>query len=114
MVAGLKGELPEVAHQILTGPPEVRFGSIYQGTDLLAVGRGAVVAGYLQIALLQVAPAARRRGLASHLTRALAGWAATAGAHTAFLQVEEGNPPAIALYQAMGFQTHHRYLTRTQ
>jgi ribosomal protein S18 acetylase RimI-like enzyme len=71
------------------------------------------VSGVLHLGLVEVAPAARRQGLAARLTRTLAGWARENGAHTAMLQVEESNGPAIALYGALGFQTHHDYVTRT-
>jgi len=95
---------------VLTGPAQVRFAAVERD---LAVARGAVVDGWLHVSLVEVAARARRRGLARHVTRALAGWAAASGAHTAFLQVEEGNAAARALYGGMGFTTHHTYVTRT-
>jgi N-acetylglutamate synthase len=113
MVGGWKGRLPEVARQILTGPPDVRFASVVEAGRLVAVGRGALVSGYLQIALIHVTPAARRRGLAAQVTRTLAEWGGAAGGHTAFLQVESTNAGAVALYASLGFTTHHRYVTRT-
>jgi len=42
----------------------------------------------------------------------MAQWATQRGATRAYLQVEERNAPAIALYGKMGFGTHHTYLTR--
>ncbi len=113
MVGGWKGRLPEVARRILTGPELVRFGSVREHGRLVAVGRGALVSGYLQLALIHVAPDARRRGLAARVTRALAGWAGAEGGHTAFLQVESTNAAARSLYAGLGFTTHHRYVTRT-
>jgi N-acetylglutamate synthase len=113
MVGGWKGRLPEAARQILTGPDLVRFGSVRDNGHLVAVGRGALVSGYLQIALVHVATGARRRGLAAQVTRALAGWAGAEGGHTAFLQVESTNAGALSLYAGLGFTTHHRYVTRT-
>jgi ribosomal protein S18 acetylase RimI-like enzyme len=40
-------------------------------------------------------------------------WAAERGATTAYLQVRGDNPAALALYERLGFRTHHgyRYLT---
>jgi ribosomal protein S18 acetylase RimI-like enzyme len=112
VAAARKGSLPPQAHQVLTGPDEVRFAAIEEAGELLATARGAVVSGFLHLSLVEVAGPARRRGLAGRLARALAGWAAGAGAHTALLQVQEDNPPAVALYARLGFTTHHTYVTR--
>jgi GNAT superfamily N-acetyltransferase len=112
MVAARKGELPEAAHQVLTGPPEVRYAAVHDDV-LVAIARGALVDGYLHVGLLEVTERARRRGMGGHVTGALARWAAQCGAHTALLQVEEHNAPAIALYARLGFATHHTYVTRT-
>ena len=40
-------------------------------------------------------------------------WAAERGATTAYVQTRGDNPPALALYERLGFVTHHayRYLT---
>ena len=40
---------------------------------------------------------------------ALLEWGAERGATTAYLQVLGHNAPALALYDAMGFTTHHAY-----
>ena len=112
-----KKALPTEARQVLTGPPEVRFASVYDGDTLIAIGRGAVVGEerrWLHLGLIEVVPAHRRRGLARKVTAALAGWAAELAATDAFLQVEERNTAAVTLYGAMGFTTHHSYLTREQ
>jgi ribosomal protein S18 acetylase RimI-like enzyme len=113
IVAGRKGELPPVARDLLTGPSLVRFASGYRDGTVTGTARGAVVSGVLHLGLVEVAEHARRQGLAGRLTRALAGWARDAGAHTVLLQVEEPNEPAVALYAGLGFQTHHVYVTRT-
>ncbi len=114
MMAGVKGELPAVARGILTGPELLRFAGITDDTGaLVAIGRGAVNEGYLQLSLIQVLPAARGRGLARQVIRALAGWAAETGAQHAYLQVEEVNTAATTLYASLGFTTHHSYFTRT-
>lgn len=115
MVAEHKGTLPAVAKHILTGVPEVVFASVQdEAGDLLAVARGAVTGPdhWLGVSLVQTAPAARRRGLGRHLMRAVAQWATQRGAARAYLQVEERNTGAVALYQGLGFRTHHTYLTR--
>jgi ribosomal protein S18 acetylase RimI-like enzyme len=110
VVAARKGRLPAAALHILTGAPAVVFASV-EGDR--AVARGAVAGGFLHLGLLEVADGARRRGLARHVTRALADWGGKNGAGTAFLQVESTNAAALALYGRLGFTVHHEYVTRT-
>ena len=115
MVADHKGALPETAVRILTGVPELVFAHVRDAHgDLVAIARGAVTGPdrWLGISLLQTAPAARRRGLGLHVLRGLAQWAAQHGSARAYLQVEERNAAAVALYGKVGFGTHHTYLTR--
>lgn len=115
MVAEHKGALPGTALRVLNGVPEKVFAHVRDADGgLLAVARGAVTGKdrWLGISLLQTAPAARRQGLGAHVVRALARWAAQRGAARAYLQVEERNAAAVALYGRLGFTTHHTYLTR--
>jgi N-acetylglutamate synthase len=113
MISERKGGLPAAARQVMTGPAVVRFAAVRAGDGtLLAAARGAVTGHRLHLSLIEVAPPVRRRGLARHLVRQLATWAAGA-AHTAYLQVEEHNEVARALYARLGFRTHHTYVTRT-
>jgi GNAT superfamily N-acetyltransferase len=114
-VAGYKGGLPDVARQIVTGVPLARYAGIY-GPDgsPVAVGRGVIAeASWLGISLVTVDPAHRRRGLGRAIVGALARWAAEAGAARAYLQVEERNAAAVAMYAPLGFATHHTYVTWT-
>ncbi len=114
VAAGRKGELPEAARHVLTAVDQVRFAHVYADGALVAIGRGTVTGRgrWLGLSLIEVLPAARRQGLAARLIRGLADWAAGAGATDAFLQVEQSNAAAVALYRKLGFTTHHTYLTR--
>jgi GNAT superfamily N-acetyltransferase len=58
-------------------------------------------AGYL--ISMWVAPEARRQGIGSALVEAIIQWARTRGLSRLFLDVTEGNTPAIALYSRKGF-----------
>ncbi|WP_089155119.1 GNAT family N-acetyltransferase [Micromonospora sp. NBS 11-29] len=114
VAADRKGGLPEAARHVLTAVDLVRFAELRVDGRLLAVGRGTVTGErrWLGVSLLEVLPEARRRGFAGAVVRALAGWAAAEGATHAFLQVEQHNVGAVALYRRLGFTTHHTYLTR--
>ena len=117
MVAEHKGTLPPAAVRVLTGVPGTVFAQVRdQDGALLAVARGTVTGPerWHGVSLVQTAPTARRRGIAAHVVRALAQWAGRHGSARAYLQVEERNTPATALYAELGFRTHHTYLTRVQ
>ena len=60
---------------------------------------------------LAVDPACRRSGLGTALVRGLL---AGSGASVAYLQVEERNAPAVALYKRLGFGEAYRYCHRTE
>ena len=59
--------------------------------------------GEAEILTLAVAPAARRRGLATALVLAAASHAQLLAAQTLFLEVAAGNGAARALYERLGF-----------
>ncbi|MBO4162402.1 GNAT family N-acetyltransferase [Micromonospora antibiotica] len=114
VAAGRKGGLPDSARHILTAVAQVRFAQVYADGALLATGRGTVTGQgrWLGLSLIEVAPQARRQGLAARVIRALADWGTAEGATHAFLQVEQRNIEAVSLYRKLGFTTHHTYLTR--
>jgi ribosomal protein S18 acetylase RimI-like enzyme len=58
---------------------------------------------------IEVAPEHRRQGLARTVMATLLEWGAERGATTAYLQVLGHNAAALALYEGMGFTTHHAY-----
>lgn len=110
-VAARKGPLPAAARHVLTAVEKVRFAEVYGDHELLGTARGVVTGEWLGISLVGVAPHARRTGLARRMTHALVRWARELGATRAYLQVEEENTAAVALYAGLGFTTHHRYVT---
>lgn len=74
-----------------------------------AVGRCVVDGRWAGFMAVEVDPAQRRRGLARAVMAALARRALDEGASAAWLQVEDGNTAARALYTALGFTRHHAY-----
>jgi N-acetylglutamate synthase len=77
--------------------------------DDAAVGIAVDHDGLVGLFCLAVDPARRRAGLGTKLVRVLL---AGASARTAYLQVEEGNAPAVALYERLGFAEAYRYCHR--
>ena len=98
---------------VLEGPEQVSFASVLdeQGA-VLARGRVALTEGadvWAGISDVWVDPVRRRGGLARAVMGAMLGWAAERGATTAYLQVTADNEAALALYERLGFVTHHAY-----
>jgi N-acetylglutamate synthase len=78
-----------------------------------ARGRAALDGDWVGLHTVEVHPDHRRRGLATQVILELLDWGASLGARTAWLHVETHNTGAIALYEGLGFRTHHtaRYLS---
>ena len=75
----------------------------------IAQGGAAYADDWVGFRSIEVDPAHRRRGLARTIMAALLAWGAERGATTAYLQVLGDNAPALALYEGLGFTTHHAY-----
>lgn len=63
------------------------------------------VAGAADLDRIVVDPALRGRGIGRRLLDAGLAWADAAGADQVMLEVEDGNEPALALYERTGFMT---------
>ena len=74
-----------------------------------AVGLGVAQAGWLGLFAMRTQPHQRQRGLARAVLVALARHARARGEARLYLQVEEDNTPARALYTRAGFTLHHPY-----
>src|SRR6185312_6112281 len=102
-------DLPPIARRLLTSAPWQAFGSIRAAGQTIAVGRVAAADGWAGLTAIETDPRYRRRGLGTAVTAALAAAAADHGVARLFLQVENGNAAARALYRGLGFADHHRY-----
>jgi ribosomal protein S18 acetylase RimI-like enzyme len=65
------------------------------------------------ILLLYVLPEHRRRGIGASLVRYAETWAKLRGDRQIGLQVFETNLPALSLYQALGYSTQSRWMTKS-
>nr|WP_203720066.1 GNAT family N-acetyltransferase [Streptomyces anulatus] len=105
------GSGPSVWFATVPGATEATGDAADAGPDAApaAIGRCVVDGRWAGFMAVEVAPEHRRRGLATTVMAALARRALDEGASAAWLQVEEDNEGARALYDGMGFAAHHRY-----
>lgn len=101
--------LPAAAVAVLEQADGPGFASVVQEGRLIGVARGVVTQGWLGITAVTVDAGHRRRGIGTHLMRGLIGWGQDRGARSIYLQVDEANEGALALYRAQGFTRHHGY-----
>jgi GNAT superfamily N-acetyltransferase len=98
--------------QVLAGGPSVWFASVpgaSSDSGPAAIGRCVVDGRWAGFMAVEVDPAHRRQGLGTAVMAALARQALTEGASAAWLQVEDDNEGARALYGNLGFAAHHTY-----
>ena len=88
---------------------EVVLATVRDGGRVIARGRGSVHGDWLGVSSLWTEPARRGTGLGTAVLADLLGWGAERGATTAYLQVVAANAAAQRLYEACGFEEHHRY-----
>ena len=89
--------------------PEVGLFAFEEAADPLAVlicVHDGDLAGLFEIATEK---SARNKGHGRNLILSALKWARLRGAREAWLQVEAGNAPALALYRSLGFEEVYRY-----
>ena len=87
------------------------FALLREDGRVLATALGTLSPGWLGLSCLAVREDARRRGIARAMLAALASWAQ--GAERLWLEVEDDNAPALALYGRLGLERAggYAYLT---
>jgi len=100
---------PPIARRLLMSAPWQAFASVREAGDTLAIGRVAVAGDWAGLTAVEVHPRHRRRGLGGAVTAALAAAAAARQVAGVYLQVEDDNAAARALYRRVGFADHHGY-----
>ena len=93
---------------------EQTFLAIEHDGDIQCCGMARRDGGYVGIFSMYTAEKQRGKGLATRLVGRLAEWGKARGAHTAFLQVDVTNQPAIRVYAKFGFTPRYRYWHRIQ
>lgn len=93
------------------GPKTALFGR--QGDRPAGTAFLALHDGIAMLHALEIAPRARRKGLAAHMMRAAGAWAAAQGAHSLAVLVTRENLPAQGLYASLRLQPVGHYAYRT-
>lgn len=89
-----------------------RFGLLHVGGEAAAGGLVVADGDLAGLFGLRTRDPFRRRGLGRRLVAGLVGWARGQGATRIYLQVEDENAPAIALYRGVGFAPAYGYRYR--
>lgn len=99
------------AHRIqaLSRSPHVVYASVQEDGQPVAAGTASLSQGWASIHGMRTALDRRGRGLAARVLAGLADAATAQGLERVFLQVEEDNQAALALYRRAGFTTVWRY-----
>jgi GNAT superfamily N-acetyltransferase len=85
------------------------YASLSNASGSIAAGTAAFSHGWVSLHGMRTVARERGRGHATALIAALGQEARSRKMERCFLQVEEGNAPAIRLYQSLGFQAVWRY-----
>ncbi|MBI2749812.1 MAG: GNAT family N-acetyltransferase [Burkholderiales bacterium] len=95
--------------QALSRSAHVVYAHVEENGQSVAAGTAALSQGWASIHGMRTVPKHRGQGLAARILGGLANTATQRGLERVFLQVEEGNTAALALYARAGFATAWRY-----
>ena len=104
----------QITHQRMLGQilPQTCYASLSLAGQVAACGLAVLENGYLGLFDIITAADFRQRGCATQLVSSLLSWGRQQGAHTSYLQVMLNNPPALRLYEKLGFQELYPYWYR--
>jgi len=94
--------------------PRACFALARRAGEPVGVGLGIHGRGWVGIFSMLTAPGHRGLGIGREIVREIAHWAVIRGGNFLYLQVEEDNEAAQALYAGAGFETLYRYHYRRQ
>lgn len=95
--------------QALSRSPHIMYACVKEDGQSVAAGTAAFSQGWCSIHGMRTLPTHRGRGLATRVLAGLADAATDRAMEGVFLQVEEDNASALALYGRAGFATAWRY-----
>jgi GNAT superfamily N-acetyltransferase len=106
--------IQRAAHRerLVNSPHPRRCVVVRVGERIVCTATIALEDGFAGVFDVVTAPHARGQGLATLACASLLSWAWEHGAHHAYLQVDAGNAPALAVYRKFGFATAYTYAYR--
>lgn len=109
-----QGRLSTMSRMLRCIVPARAFITLWQNDQPAAVALGVLERGYLVALDVVTAPAWRNQGLGTRLMLNLLHWGRDRGAARAYLQVMLNNPPALHLYEKLGYRELYRYWYRVK
>ena len=92
--------------------PQACYLVLKQDGQTVACGLGVLENGYVGLFDIYTDGQHRQRGYGTAAVESILAWARAKGAHTAYLQVMQNNPPALKLYEKLGFKEVYSYWYR--
>jgi GNAT superfamily N-acetyltransferase len=83
---------------------------VHEGGEIVACGASVAIGDWASVYVMRTAATQRRKGHGRRVLAGIAGWAQRQGATRLYLQVDETNAAARALYCSTGFRDGYRYL----
>lgn len=90
------------------------YALLKRNSEPIGVALGVLDAGWIGIYDVVVSAEYRRKGHARTLVSGVMGWGVESGATNAYLQVVQGNLPALNLYEGLGFAHAYDYWYRVK
>jgi len=109
---GREDERPQLRAILENIVPECCFAVLMRDGQPVSCGIGIAEDRFLGIFSVATREGQRNRGFGRQLIGVLARWGRRAGAEQAYLQVVDGNEPAMHLYAGLGFREAYRYWYR--
>ncbi len=105
-------EKQTMSHTLGNIIPATCYASLYQEGEVVACGLGVLERGHIGLYDIVTAHAYRNRGFGKQLILNMLEWGARHGADYSYLQVLQGNGPALRLYEKLGYKEVYSYWYR--
>jgi GNAT superfamily N-acetyltransferase len=108
------GRLPTLTRLLHNIVPACGFATLRDGEEVASLGLAVAERGYVGLYGIVTQQHLRNRGLGKQIMLHLMNWSRSQGAEQAYLQVMLNNPPALRLYEKLGFREVYSYWYRVK